>query len=586
MNKNVKIVMIAMFKNEAKVLKKMLDSVSPYIDYWVIQNNGSTDGSDQITREWAEETGIPGVLYDVEEGWIGFGWNRDHLIRTCQSIDHGCDWILKMDCDETLEVYQDFDWSLLENKNVHSFNIPAVNGSSVYYRTWMWRSDLPWRFNHDPCHETIYCEISEIGSSYSTFDLPIGFNQIGSNDGQSWSVPTKFMSDALILEEKMIREGTMLSNLYHFWYIGKSYNDCYKSTVFPLGKSQQFEYGKRSIYYFNEYINHVTKQRGGKIIQDEMCYLALIFIGEVYQFMEDNHNAILAYKQAEQFAPKRNDHLWALAHVYKQEGMFKEMLTVTERMMLPERTNAFPEYSNFIEMSIYNDHSSQRVQTLHAEALKLNDKRDEKQVTETKHEASQIDIFSLNANAKKRFFVVDNFYDKPDVIRDFALNGVEYKEDLRWYKGLRSTKNYAPSWIKTAFEEVIGDKIHNWESYSEHGVNGCFQIMMSKDQQVYHYDEQKWAAMIYLSPNAPFESGTRLHASKINGARHSHENSDIVDDAFHGDFYDQTKFHTVDSAGNVYNRLVIMDARHIHSAGNYFGNTLETGRLTHLFFFD
>jgi glycosyltransferase involved in cell wall biosynthesis len=109
MNKNAKIVMVAMFKNEAKVLRNMLNSVTKYIDFWVIQNNGSTDGSDQIVREWAEETGIPGVLYDVEEGWVGFGWNRDHLIRKCQSIDHGCDWILKMDCDETLEVDNDFD---------------------------------------------------------------------------------------------------------------------------------------------------------------------------------------------------------------------------------------------------------------------------------------------------------------------------------------------------------------------------------------------------------------------------------------------------------------------------------------------
>jgi len=51
-------------------------------------------------------------------------------------------------------------------------------------------------------------------------------------------------------------------------------------------------------------------------------------------------------------------------------------------------------------------------------------------------------------------------------------------------------------------------------------------------------------------------------------------------------FYDSTKFDLVDSAGNVYNRLVIMDAHCIHSAGPYFGTSPETGRLTHLFFFD
>lgn len=33
MNKNAKIVMIAMFKNEAKVLRNMLNSVTKYIDF-------------------------------------------------------------------------------------------------------------------------------------------------------------------------------------------------------------------------------------------------------------------------------------------------------------------------------------------------------------------------------------------------------------------------------------------------------------------------------------------------------------------------------------------------------------------------
>jgi hypothetical protein len=56
--------------------------------------------------------------------------------------------------------------------------------------------------------------------------------------------------------------------------------------------------------------------------------------------------------------------------------------------------------------------------------------------------------------------------------------------------------------------------------------------------------------------------------------------------SFASGFYDSTKFHIADSAANIYNRLVIMDARMIHSAGAYFGNSKETGRLIHLFFFD
>jgi glycosyltransferase involved in cell wall biosynthesis len=595
MNKNSKIVMITMFKNEAKVLRKMLDSITPYIDFWVIQNNGSTDGSDQITREWAAETGIPGVLYDVEEGWIGFGWNRDHLIKTCQSIDHGCDWILKMDCDETLEVDADFDWSPLDDKNAHAFNIPAVNGTGVYYRTWMWNANLPWAFNHDPCHETIYCQLPEIDHHYQAVNLPVQFRQMGSNDGESWSNPVKFISDALILEEKMIKEQNMLENMYHFWYIGKSYRDAYESSGFPLGKTQAHEYARRCIYYFNEYVNAVFKQRNGNVGIDEVCYLSMILSGEAYGFIGKKDEAIQAYKQAERFAPRRNDHLIALARLYKETLQYDKMLEVTTIMMQPERTFPFPEYANFIDRNHYHDGPYGIVQSLHEEAKRLTN--NEVKIIETVEElieiaqvpqekTGEVALFTVNNQNTKRLFVVDNFYSDPDAIRNYALTQVNYKEDERWYKGMRSDVNFAPTEIKERFEEIIGEKINNWEDYATNGVNGCFQIMLSKDQQVYHYDEQKWAAMIYLSPNAPFDSGTRLHASKINGSRHSWEQSEIIDVAFKGDFYDSTKWHVVDSAGNVYNRLVIMDARHVHSAGSYFGNTKENGRLTHLFFFD
>jgi hypothetical protein len=90
--------------------------------------------------------------------------------------------------------------------------------------------------------------------------------------------------------------------------------------------------------------------------------------------------------------------------------------------------------------------------------------------------------------------------------------------------------------------------------------------------------------MIYLTPNAPIESGTRLHRSKITGLRHKTEEG--IDFSFNSGFYDSTKFDVVDSAANIYNRLVIMDAQSIHSAGPYFGQNMEDGRLVQLFFFD
>ncbi len=192
-------------------------------------------------------------------------------------------------------------------------------------------------------------------------------------------------------------------------------------------------------------------------------------------------------------------------------------------------------------------------------------------------------MFSINNPwaFKKRMFVVDDFYADPDAIRHHALNNIEYTSDVRWYKGLRSTTVFQPEGIRQAFESVMGQQIHHFDTG---GYNGVFQLMYSNDPQVYHFDSQRWAAMIYMTPNAPLESGTRLHRSRRNHTRHRDEPG--ADDAFRGDFYDSTQFDISDQAANIYNRLVIMDAGCFHSAGPYFGNTPETGRLTHLFFFD
>jgi hypothetical protein len=187
----------------------------------------------------------------------------------------------------------------------------------------------------------------------------------------------------------------------------------------------------------------------------------------------------------------------------------------------------------------------------------------------------------INQQSNERLFVVDNFYNDPDRVREIALS-VEYEMDLRYYKGYRSTGQWVMDGTREAFEKIIGQPIIHFNEI--HGHCGKFQYTTAEDPQVYHHDLQRWAAMIYLTPNAPIQSGTNLLASKITGARHADDFNNTG--SFNGGFLDGTKFDIVDSVGNIYNRLVIMDARCFHAAGPYFGQNKETGRLIHLFFFD
>ena len=194
-------------------------------------------------------------------------------------------------------------------------------------------------------------------------------------------------------------------------------------------------------------------------------------------------------------------------------------------------------------------------------------------------------MLEINPNYLKKLFVVDNFYSDPHSVRRFALS-VNYAADLRYYKGIRSTEAYHPDNIKEVFENIMGEKITNFPTNSP---NGCFQITTSSDPQVYHHDLQKWAAMIYLTPDAPYETGTGTFACR--GTKIHHNSHPDIMYAFRncsdgGQNLDKTLFEPVDQIGNVYNRLVIFNAGYLHAALGYFGYKPENSRLWQMFFFD
>ena len=134
-----------MVGNEERVIKRMLESSYKYLDYWVIQCNG-TDKTQSIIEEFYKEKKIPGFTYNHE--WDYPGINRDHTLQTALKSNHGCDWILRMDADEQLEVDDDFDWTILDHKDIESFNVTATGAGSIYFRTWLWNANIPVSYTH------------------------------------------------------------------------------------------------------------------------------------------------------------------------------------------------------------------------------------------------------------------------------------------------------------------------------------------------------------------------------------------------------------------------------------------------------
>lgn len=354
-----------MVANEAPTITRMLESCYPYIDFWVIQDNGSTDGTQEIIRSFFAEKEIPGFLYETE--WHYPGYNRDHALQTCLNSDHDCDWILRMDADERLHVDEDFDWSILEDTSIQSFNVTAQNGALKYFRTWLWNAKLPWFFQHDKRHETIH--LPEIGENFQRIILPEGFRHLVSQDGQTWNAPRKFLRDALELEIDKIVGNTVLEDHYHLWYIAKSYLDCYGNpSELAFGKKHSDEYARRGIWYYERFLELTCDWENNKTNKEpnEMCYFALILMAQAYEFIGDYNNAQEHFLLATQFSPSRNEHYLHYVYMLNNLNRYEEALEIVKYMMSPERINPFPNLSFLIEGNAYYNTSG------HLEQLKDN----------------------------------------------------------------------------------------------------------------------------------------------------------------------------------------------------------------------
>ncbi len=187
------------------------------------------------------------------------------------------------------------------------------------------------------------------------------------------------------------------------------------------------------------------------------------------------------------------------------------------------------------------------------------------------------------------YLVLDNFYRDPDEVRNFALRQ-EFQPNPEHHKGQRTRNRFLFPGLRERFDALLGITITSWE---DQGFNGVFQFCIGGDTIVFHSDAQRWAGVVYLTPNAPPEAGTTLYRSRELKCRSADEairrvggsDEHALRRMYQGKLLDRTAWETVDVLGNVYNRLALWDARLVHAASCYFGTAKENARLFQMFFF-
>jgi hypothetical protein len=206
-------------KNEAHVIIKTLINLTDKINfsYWVIGDNGSTDDTKELIKNFFNEKKIPGELYEDE--WVDFGYNRTKALERAYNKS---DYVFIFDADDELCGEINIPYDSLISDGYH-FNI--ITGIK-YMRVVLVNNRKKWKYTG------ILHEYIEIANKESVIITKLeGDYYIKSNrDGARNKNPNKYLNDAVLLENafnKAIIEKDNIANRYVF-YCANSYKDANK----------------------------------------------------------------------------------------------------------------------------------------------------------------------------------------------------------------------------------------------------------------------------------------------------------------------------------------------------------------------
>ncbi len=123
-------------KNEEHVIKETLESMVENIDRYDITDTGSTDKTKEIIKEFFDEKGIPGEIYDHE--WDGFGKSRTQSLRNAEK--GGADYCWVIDADDVFKGKFNFPDDYL----LDAYALRIKRGDFTWWRNQIFKMDGTW----------------------------------------------------------------------------------------------------------------------------------------------------------------------------------------------------------------------------------------------------------------------------------------------------------------------------------------------------------------------------------------------------------------------------------------------------------
>ncbi|MDV4146708.1 glycosyltransferase [Shimia sp. FJ5] len=324
-------------RDEAHVIAKTLRAVCHAfpINYWVISDTGSFDGTQDLVRTTFRALGIPGELR--EDPWADFATNRNIALRSCRGKS---EYILFFDADDWIEGVPELP---ALQADVYSLQMENENRTRQYTRPLLVKNNekLRWR---GVVHE--FLEVPEANREIITGSYAI----ISGRSGSRSKDPEKYKKDAELLE-KAIRSNQEQDLLPRYAYYcansWRDHGDTERALRWYIARSKLNGWKEESYMAFLEAGLHLEKTgradlaldfflRGHNLVPDraECLYHASRSLRHRGQFQA----ALIFAKEAERI-PKPSGH-----RLFLNKAIYEYWIAY-EVLFLTAKTGGDPSYS-------------------------------------------------------------------------------------------------------------------------------------------------------------------------------------------------------------------------------------------------
>ena len=204
-------------KNEAHVITRCLDSVRPFVDYVLVEDTGSTDGTQEIICSWLGQHDIPGAV--IEEPWRDFAYNRTHVMEALRKVET-VDYAFIIDADDALVLEEGFDPAAFK-REMHDdlYDVQIRHGGTCFLRPQLSNNRMPFCFKA-VLHEYLEAPPGELKRSHGQ-----GFHIQTGRGGARNNNPRKYQDDAAALEKGLLTETDPFLISRYTFYLAQSYRD-------------------------------------------------------------------------------------------------------------------------------------------------------------------------------------------------------------------------------------------------------------------------------------------------------------------------------------------------------------------------